>query len=434
MSAAQPITAAVLTCSDRCSRGLARDESGPALVDLLRTRLSAEIVAAACVPDEVALISRQLTSWAVDHPRPDLILTTGGTGLAPRDVTPEATAAVLQRRHPGLLELARLRCLAKTPKAYLSRGEAGTLGASLILNFPGSPRGARVFRGASGYFAARGGDAARRRASPGARMTARQKVAMAAFVGLSGCGRGATQTATLNVFAAASLAEPFTELGKQYEAAHPGVSVAFNFAGSNVLRLQIEQHAPADIFASANQREMKTLSDEGLINADSVHVFAGNRLTIIIPSSNPGKLVTFADLARPGLKLVAADKAVPAGAYFEKVLQRAADRAEYGKDFSAAVLANVRSREENVEAVVTKVRLGVADAGIAYQSDLHGSAAALLRGIDIPADINPAAEYPIATTAHGAAASLARDFELFVLSPQGQSILTAHDFLAAPTK
>jgi molybdate transport system substrate-binding protein len=261
-----------------------------------------------------------------------------------------------------------------------------------------------------------------------------QKVAMASVVGLAGCGRGAAQPAKLNVFAAASLAEPFTELGKHYEAAHPGVSITFNFAGSNVLRLQIEQHAPADVFASANQAQMKALLDGGLVNSDSVRVFAGNRLTIIVPSSNPAHIVAFADLAKPDLKLVAADKAVPAGAYFEKLLARAAACAEYGKGFSAAVLANMQSREENVEAVVTKVRMGVADAGIAYQSDLHGSAATLLTGIDIPSDINPPAEYPIATIAHGTAPALARDFESFVLSPEGQSILKAHDFLMAPTK
>jgi molybdenum cofactor synthesis domain-containing protein len=145
MSEPHRITAAVLTCSDRCASGLAKDASGPAVIDLLQRQLAAEITATACLPDDAALISRQLEAWANDHPKPDLILTTGGTGLSPRDVTPEATAAVIQRRHPGLLELARLRCLAKTPKAYLSRGEAGTVGRSLIINLPGSPRGAREF-------------------------------------------------------------------------------------------------------------------------------------------------------------------------------------------------------------------------------------------------------------------------------------------------
>jgi molybdopterin adenylyltransferase len=141
----RPITAAVLTCSDRCSRGQAVDKSGPALVEILQKQLSAEVLATAILPDEAEQISKQIRAWAMDDPKPDLILTTGGTGLSPRDVTPEATAKLLERRHPGLLELARLRCFSKTPKAFLSRGEAGTLGSTLIINLPGSPRGASEF-------------------------------------------------------------------------------------------------------------------------------------------------------------------------------------------------------------------------------------------------------------------------------------------------
>ena len=133
---------AILTVSDRCSRGEATDASGPALAALVRSAFSAEVAAAACVPDEATLIATQLKSWAQLQPPVDLILTTGGTGLSPRDVTPEATLAVLDRRHAGLLELARLRCLEKSPRAFLSRGEAGTIDRTLIINLPGSPRGA----------------------------------------------------------------------------------------------------------------------------------------------------------------------------------------------------------------------------------------------------------------------------------------------------
>jgi len=137
-----PITAAVLTVSDRCSSGDAADRSGPALVQVLRERLGAQVVETACVPDDHERIAATLRAWALTNPRPDLILTTGGTGLAPRDVTPEATAQVLERRHPALLELARLRAMPTTPRAFLSRGEAGTVGRSLIVNLPGSERGA----------------------------------------------------------------------------------------------------------------------------------------------------------------------------------------------------------------------------------------------------------------------------------------------------
>jgi len=137
-----PMRIAILTVSDRCSRGETVDTSGPALADLTRAQLNAEVVATACLPDERSQLGEQLRQWALHDPKPDLILTTGGTGLAPRDLTPEATLDVLERRHAGLMELIRLRCYEKTPRAYLSRGEAGTLGQTLILNLPGSQRGA----------------------------------------------------------------------------------------------------------------------------------------------------------------------------------------------------------------------------------------------------------------------------------------------------
>lgn len=137
-----PITVAILTVSDRCSRGVTEDTSGPALADLITQRLGAVVISRRCLPDETRQITDQIRQWALDPSHPDLILTTGGTGLAPRDVTPEATLAVLERRHPGLMELARLRCYDKTPRAFLSRGEAGTIGRTLVLNLPGSRRGA----------------------------------------------------------------------------------------------------------------------------------------------------------------------------------------------------------------------------------------------------------------------------------------------------
>ena len=136
-----PLRAAVLTISDRCSGGTTTDTSGPALVDMLRERLAADVCASACVPDLVQSIAAQLRQWACDAPRPDVVLTTGGTGLAPRDVTAEATQSVIERPHEALLELARRRCYAHTPRTYLSRGVAGTLGRTLIINLPGSKRG-----------------------------------------------------------------------------------------------------------------------------------------------------------------------------------------------------------------------------------------------------------------------------------------------------
>ena len=137
-----PIRVGVLTISDRCSRGQAVDTSGPSLAAIAREKLGAEIAATACVPDEVDQIGAVFLDWSRAERRIDLILSTGGTGLAPRDVTPEAAMRVIERPHAGLVELARLRCMAKTARTFLSRGVAGTIGRTLIITLPGSPRGA----------------------------------------------------------------------------------------------------------------------------------------------------------------------------------------------------------------------------------------------------------------------------------------------------
>jgi len=142
MSEMATTTCCILTVSDRCAAGDATDTAGPVLAEVAGNALRARLLTQQIVPDEENRIQTALKTWAENDPRPDLILTTGGTGLAPRDITPEATASILERRHPGLLELARLRCYEKTPLTFLSRGEAGTIGRSLIINLPGSERGA----------------------------------------------------------------------------------------------------------------------------------------------------------------------------------------------------------------------------------------------------------------------------------------------------
>jgi molybdopterin adenylyltransferase len=138
----RPIRAAVLTASDRCSRGEAVDASGPAVAALLQHSIAAEIVASRCVPDDLEALVQAFRDWTCPDAAIDLVVSTGGTGLAPRDVTPEAARRVIEREHEGLMDLARLRCLAKTPRTFLSRGIAGTAGRTLILTLPGSPRGA----------------------------------------------------------------------------------------------------------------------------------------------------------------------------------------------------------------------------------------------------------------------------------------------------
>jgi molybdenum cofactor synthesis domain-containing protein len=140
MTDAHPFTAAVLTISDRCSQGDAQDTSGPALVQLLTDTFGADVRSTKCVPDEIDRIRATIRAWADTHI--DLVLTTGGTGLAPRDVTPEAIAPLLDKPAPNLLELARLRCLEKTANAYLSRGVAGVVHKTLVITLPGSRTGA----------------------------------------------------------------------------------------------------------------------------------------------------------------------------------------------------------------------------------------------------------------------------------------------------
>lgn len=139
----RPIRAAILTISDRCSRGENTDVSGPALADICRTSLHAEVIQTRILPDDPDAISAALVEWAAPNQNLDLILTTGGTGLSPRDNTPEAALRVFHRRHDGLMELARLRCMSKTVRTFLSRGVAGTIHRTLILTLPGSARGAR---------------------------------------------------------------------------------------------------------------------------------------------------------------------------------------------------------------------------------------------------------------------------------------------------
>lgn len=135
------IRAVVITVSDRCASGEAQDESGPALAGLLR-EMGAEVVAAVIMADDLEPLAHKLRSYA-DDPDVNLIMTTGGTGLSPRDNTPEATRSVIEREAPGLSEAMRAETLRQTPTAMLSRGICGTRGRTLIVNLPGSPKGVR---------------------------------------------------------------------------------------------------------------------------------------------------------------------------------------------------------------------------------------------------------------------------------------------------
>jgi molybdate transport system substrate-binding protein len=231
------------------------------------------------------------------------------------------------------------------------------------------------------------------------------------------------QAARLTVFAAASLTDAFRDVGQEFERAYPGTRVTFNFAGSQQLALQIEQGAPADLFASADQRTMDRLVGAGLIDRTDIVTFAHNRMVVILPADNPGQVETLEDLARPGLKLLLAGPQVPAGAYARQVLDNLAADLAYGPSFTDAVLRNLISNEENVKQVLAKVQLGEADAGMVYSSDVTPGQAGQLRWIEVPDRFNVEAAYPIAVVGSASAAALARQFVQFVLGSVGQHIL-----------
>jgi molybdate transport system substrate-binding protein len=230
---------------------------------------------------------------------------------------------------------------------------------------------------------------------------------------------------SLTVFAAASLTDAFLEIGRDFETSIPGVTVQFNFAGSQALRTQLEQGAAADIFASASWSEMDALTRSAMVEANTARVFLTNRLVIILPGDNPAGIRTLEDLARPGVKLLLAAEEVPAGRYARQVLQDL--DAIYGPGYREAVLGNAVSNEQNVRQVVTKVLLGEADAGIVYLSDAVSEPALLT--LAIPDEYNMIAEYPIAVLAGTESPTLAGAFIQFLLSVEVQAKLKAWGFL-----
>ena len=174
------------------------------------------------------------------------------------------------------------------------------------------------------------------------------------------------QGGTLTILAASSLIDAFGELGNRFEEQNPGVKVKQSFESSSTLLTQIQQGAPADVFASAAQEEMDTAVKDGLV-AGEPEVFVKNREIVMVPKDNPAGIKEFRDVAKPGVKLVLAQKDVPAADYALEILGKA--NAEYGADFEKDVLSNVVSRESDVRASVNRVVVGDADATFGYASD-----------------------------------------------------------------
>jgi molybdate transport system substrate-binding protein len=240
------------------------------------------------------------------------------------------------------------------------------------------------------------------------------------------------QPAELTVFAAASLKDAFTEAAESLGRRTPPMAVRYSFAGSQQLVLQLEQGASADVLASADQRWMQVARDAGLIAGEPA-IFARNRLVVITPASNPGRIDRLEDLGKRGLKLVLGAEAVPVGKYSREALNRLNRAPGFGSSYSRRVLGSVVSEEENVKAVVSKVQLGEADGGIVYVSDVTPSVRKAVRTIDIPDPYNVVATYPIAVLKRSGQSAAAQQFIQFITSGEGEALLARHGFLPAET-
>ncbi|WP_241999031.1 molybdate ABC transporter substrate-binding protein [Kribbella sp. VKM Ac-2569] len=253
------------------------------------------------------------------------------------------------------------------------------------------------------------------------RRTAFAVLAAAAALALAGCGddtpaasspssSSSALSGTVNVFAAASLTGTFTQLGKDFEAAHPGVKVTFNFAGSSALAKQINSGAPADVFASAAPKNMDDVKDKGASTN-----FVKNTLEIAVPKGNPGKVTGIKDFADKNKKIAICAAQVPCGAAAAKVFA------------AVGITAQPDSLEQDVKAALTKVSLGEVDAALVYKTDVL-SAKDKVEGIEFPESSKAVNEYPIATLTKAPNPDGAKAFVDYVLSDKGKAVLTAAGF------
>ncbi len=221
---------------------------------------------------------------------------------------------------------------------------------------------------------------------------------------------------TVSVFAAASLSEAFKTIGADFEAAHPGTKVELNFAGSSTLARQIDEGAPADVFAAADDENMQKVVAAGDVGG-APQPFVRNRLTIIVPKGNPKHVASLADLGRSGLTIALAAPAVPVGRYALQAFEK------------AGVTAPAGTNEADVKAVVTRVAMGEADAGVVYTTDVAAGGDEIER-VAIPEAHNVVARYPIAALKGAPNAAGAHDFVAYVLSPPAQRVLAGVGFLS----
>ncbi|HET8615228.1 MAG TPA: molybdate ABC transporter substrate-binding protein [Actinomycetales bacterium] len=235
---------------------------------------------------------------------------------------------------------------------------------------------------------------------------------------LGACGdsastSGSPSSGTITVFAAASLTEAFTTIGRQFEQAHPGTAVRFSFGPSSGLAEQIDQGAPADVFASADGDPMERVRLAGHVNrADG---FASNTLEIAVPRGNPAHVSSLADLASPDVKVALCQPQVPCGALAARVLSRAGQ------------VVHPVTLDTDVKAVLAAVSLGEVDAGIVYTTDVRAAGTAV-EGVPLPSGTNASTVYPIAALSDAPHRAGANAFVQYVLSPAGRSVLLAAGF------
>jgi molybdate transport system substrate-binding protein len=227
----------------------------------------------------------------------------------------------------------------------------------------------------------------------------------------SAAASGGGISGTITVFAAASLTESFGTLGKQFEAAHPGITVKFNFAASSALAQSITQGAPADVFASASPKNMTQIGDE----ATGAKTFANNVMEIAVPPDNPAKVTQVSDLTRSGVKVALCQAQVPCGATAKQVFDK------------QKITVKPVTEGADVKSVLTAVQLGEVDAGVVYKTDVQ-AAGAKVKGIEIPDAQNASTSYPISALKDAPNSAGAAAFVDYVLSADGTKVLSEAGF------
>jgi molybdate transport system substrate-binding protein len=268
----------------------------------------------------------------------------------------------------------------------------------------------------------------------GPRATIPLLAALVALLWVAACGGTSTDAppgtdgrpaSSLTVYGAASLTDVLAAIERSYEAAVPGSSLTIATDSSAALATQIRQGAPADVFLSADTKNPDALAADGFAAVGPV-IFAGNALAIIVPADDPAGITAPADLARPGVRIIAAGDQVPITMYANQLVANLAAQPGYPAGFEAAYAANVVSRENDVKSVAAKIELGEGDAAIVYRTD--AAATSSVRTIAIPADANVRATYAgivVGTSTHQAAA---RAFLDWLVGPDGQTVLASFGF------